>query len=120
MAAERSDPHIPLKPTVFLALLALEESDRHGYGIKKEISRRTGGAIDLEPGTLYRLMARLLDRDLIQESEHRPAPDADDERRRYYRITPLGRRVLRAEAKRLTTLVDAADVRALVGEVEPQ
>ena len=109
-----SESFLPLKPLVFLALLSLREEERHGYGIKKEVARRSNGTIDLEPGTLYRLMARLLDQGLIAESERRPAPDADDERRRYYTISALGRQVLVAEAARLAQLVDAEDVRAII------
>ena len=111
-----SDAYLPLKPLVFHALLALKAGESHGYGIKKAIAGRTGGRIDLEPGTLYRLMARLLKQGLIEEADRRPAPEADDERRRYYRISPLGRRVLAAEAARMAELLDDAAVRALVAE----
>lgn len=116
---ETVEAFLPLKPLVFLVLLALSGEQRHGYGIKKEVARRSEGAIDLEPGTLYRMMARLLRQGLVAESQRRPAPDADDERRRYYQITRLGRRALAAEAARLGRLVDAEDVRALIprGEV---
>lgn len=110
------DRFIPLKPLVFHALLALSEGELHGYGIKKDIAIRSSGAIDLEPGTLYRLMARLLKQGLTEESDRRPSPEADDERRRYYRITALGRRVLTAEAARLADLLDDESVRALASE----
>jgi len=106
--------YLPLKPLVFHALLALKDAEGHGYAIKKTVAARTGGAIDLEPGTLYRLMARLLKRGLIEESDHRPAPEADDERRRYYRITPLGRDVLAAEARRMQLLLADEAVQDLV------
>jgi DNA-binding PadR family transcriptional regulator len=112
--ARSVESFLPLKPLVFLALLSLKEEERHGYGIKKDMAQRSNGTIDLEPGTLYRLMARLLDQGLIEESERRPAPDADDERRRYYAISSLGRRVLVAEAARLAQLVDAEDVRSII------
>ncbi len=107
---------LPLKPLVFHALLALKEQELHGYGIKKSIAGRSGGAIDLEPGTLYRLMARLLKQGLIEESDRRPAPEADDERRRYYRISAVGRQVLAAEAARMADLLSDPGVRALAAE----
>ncbi len=107
---------LPLKPLVFHALLALREQDLHGYGIKKSVAGRSAGAIDLEPGTLYRLMARLLKQGLLEESDRRPAPEADDERRRYYRITVLGRQVLAAEAARMADLLSDDSVRALAAE----
>ena len=110
------DTYLPLKPLVFHALLALKDQERHGYGIKKSVAERSGGAIDLEPGTLYRLMARLLKQGLIGESDRRPVPEADDERRRYYRITDLGRKVLAAEAARMADLLKDDAVRALVAE----
>jgi DNA-binding PadR family transcriptional regulator len=110
------DAFLPLKPLVFHALLVLDEGEAHGYAIKKAVAGRTAGRIDLEPGTLYRLLARLLGQGLIEESEDRPDPDEDDERRRYYRITPLGHRVLAAEAARLAGLVDDEGVRALAAE----
>jgi DNA-binding PadR family transcriptional regulator len=107
---------LPLKPLVFHALLALKDQESHGYGIKKAVAERTNGTTDLEPGTLYRLMARLLKQGLIQESDRRPAPESDDERRRYYRITPLGRQVLAAEAARMAELLDDKSVQALAAE----
>ncbi len=107
---------LPLKPLVFHALLALKDQESHGYGIKKAVAERTNGMIDLEPGTLYRLMARLLKQALIEQSNRRPAPEADDERRRYYRISPLGRQVLAAEAARMAELLDDESVRALTAE----
>lgn len=116
--APRTSPEsfLPLKPLVFLTLLVLRSRDAHGYAIKKEVARRSEGAVDLEPGTLYRLLARLLDQGLIEESRRRPAAEADDERRRYYRLTALGRDVVAAEAVRLDRLVAADDVRALISE----
>jgi DNA-binding PadR family transcriptional regulator len=107
---------LPLKPLVFHALLALKDQECHGYGIKKAVAERTNGAIQLEPGTLYRLMARLLKQGLLERSDRRPAPEADDERRRYYRISQLGRQVLAAEAVRMAELLDDESVRALAVE----
>lgn len=112
----RPESFLPLKPLVFLTLLVLRGQDAHGYAIKKEVANRSEGAINLEPGTLYRLLARLLDQGLIEESNRRPAAEADDERRRYYRLTDLGREVVAAEAARLGRLVSADDVRALIAE----
>jgi DNA-binding PadR family transcriptional regulator len=104
---------LPLTPAVFHVLLALVDSDRHGYGIAKEVAARTGDAVRLGPGTLYGTLARLSEAGLVEE---RPARGraAADERRRYYRITTLGREVARAEARRLATLVDLARAKALI------
>ncbi len=97
--------HVPLKPDVLQILLALEDSERHGYAILKEIERATAGTLVLAPSPFYRKLKRLEDQGLVSESEERPAPELDDERRRYYRLTPFGRDVLRAEARRLVDLV---------------
>ena len=110
-----ADPesHLPLKPATFLVLVVLAAEELHGYGIKKEVARRSAGRIDMEPGMLYRLMARLVSHGLISESDRRPLPDHDDERRRYYGITRLGRQVVAREASRMVDLAQADDVRAL-------
>jgi len=84
------------------------EEDRHGYAIIQEVLSRTGGGVRLSPGTLYRSIQKMLDDDLIIEIHERPAPDMDDERRRYYRITPNGRSVARAETRRLQDLIKLA------------
>ena len=96
--------HIPLKPDVVQILLALEEGERHGYAILKEIERATGGALSLAPSPFYRKLKRLTEKGLVEESDGRPAPELDDERRRYYRLTALGADVLAAEARRLVAL----------------
>ena len=96
---------LPLKPHWFHILLSLAGQDQHGYGIMQEVLERTGGKVRLWPATLYGTLKRLIDADLIQESDERPAPDQDDARRRYYRLTKLGRRVLDAESERLEDLV---------------
>jgi DNA-binding PadR family transcriptional regulator len=88
-----------------LILASLADAERHGYAIKKDVADRTGGRTRLGSTTLYRLLARLLDEELIEESPVRPAPHLDDERRRYYRITPAGRRALAAELKVLEGLL---------------
>ena len=103
-----AETFIPLSPVVFDILLALSDDERHGYGIMQEVSRRSAGATRLRPGSLYRALARLVQEDLVEESDERPAPDLDDERRRYYRLTPLGQKVVAAEARRLATLLRAA------------
>jgi DNA-binding PadR family transcriptional regulator len=90
-------------------LLALSEGERHGYALKREILRRTNGKLNLGAGALYGSIARMLERGLIEESEERPDPHLDDERRRYYRITPFGRRVAQGEALRMRQLVELAE-----------
>ena len=108
MDTVRPDSLIPLPPAVFHILMALSDEDRHGYGILQEVSARTSGEVRLGAGTLYRSIQKMLDDDLIVEVHRRPAPELDDERRRYYRITPFGRAVARAEAARLSDLVKLA------------
>jgi DNA-binding PadR family transcriptional regulator len=98
---------LPLPPATFHILLALAAGDRHGYGIIQDVESRTGGALRLSPGTLYRTIQRLLEQGLIAEPKRRADP-LDDARRRYYRITPFGTLVARAETRRLTQLVRLA------------
>jgi DNA-binding PadR family transcriptional regulator len=97
-----------LTPAMFHILMALADQDRHGYGIMQEIATRTDGAVRLGPGTLYRSIKALLVRGMIEESDVRPDPELDDERRRYYRITALGLHAARDEARRLELLVEMA------------
>jgi DNA-binding PadR family transcriptional regulator len=99
---------LPLQPAVFHILMALADEDRHGYGIIQEVKARTEGEVRLSPATLYRSIQKMLDDDLIVEINERPAPELDDERRRYYRITKFGRAVAREEAGRLADLVRLA------------
>src|SRR5882724_3534312 len=96
---------LPLKPHWFHVLLSLADGPNHGYAIMQEVLDRTAGKVRLWPATLYGTLQRLIDSELIEESAARPAPDLDDARRRYYRLTPLGRKVLRAESARLEDLV---------------
>jgi len=96
-------------------LLALADEERHGYAIMREVEGRTGGQTRLGPGTLYGSIKRMLADGLIEESAERPDPAMDDQRRRYYRITDLGRRVAGAEAERLAGLVETARARKLLG-----
>ena len=99
---------LPLPPATFHILLAVALHDRHGYAIMQDIEERTNGELRLSAGTLYRSIQRMLEQGLIVETRDRPAPELDDERRRYYRITPFGTVVARAEARRLTDLVRLA------------
>ena len=102
------DSLLPLPPATFHILLAVAEEDRHGYAIIQEVAMRTDGELKLSAGTLYRSIQRMLEQGLIMETRERPAPEEDDERRRYYRITALGTAVAKAEARRLTQLVRMA------------
>jgi DNA-binding PadR family transcriptional regulator len=103
---------LPLTPVAFEILLSLAEGEQHGYRIMQEVTARTSGRVTLHAGTLYRALARLLEHELIEELDERP--DADDERRRYYRLTERGLAVARAEAERLERQVAAARARKLL------
>src|SRR5262245_51556299 len=103
MAADAQHPAeaSPLTPTMFHILLALADGEKHGYGILKAVEQDTGGQISLLTGTLYRAIKRLMEMGLLAESDERPDPELDDERRRYYRITAPGQKALSAEAERM-------------------
>jgi DNA-binding PadR family transcriptional regulator len=103
-----------LRPVEFHVLLALAGEERHGYGLLQEVASMTDGELQLEPGTLYRALHRMLKDGWVAESARRPAADRDDERRRYYRLTPMGRRVASAEADRLLRLVTVARAHRLL------
>jgi len=105
--------HLPLKPVDLELLLALAGEDRHGYGLVQAIAAHTDGLVTLDPGNLYRVVKRLLADGLVAEAGQRSAPDEGGERRRYYRLTPLGGRVLAAELERLRAFVNAPSTRAL-------
>jgi len=107
-APPRQPPPTPLPAAVFQILVALADQDRHGYAIMQDVAARTTGRMKLSPGTLYGSIKRMLDDELIVELDERPDPEDDDERRRYYRLTPFGREVALAEADRLTTLLRQA------------
>jgi DNA-binding PadR family transcriptional regulator len=109
-----TDPVPPLSPAGFHILVALADDDRHGYAIIQEVAARTGGDVTLGAATLYRSIQRLLEQGLILETRERPAPELDDQRRRYYRITPRGRAAARAEARRLQQLVELARAHGIV------
>lgn len=108
------DDLLPLTPPVFHILVALSDRERHGYSIMRQVSVETDGRLALGPGTLYGCLKRMLTAGLVEESDERPDPELDDERRRYYRITDLGARVVRAEAKRLSEAVSAARAKRLL------
>lgn len=99
---------LPLPAATFHILLAVAAGDRHGYAIIQDVAAHTNGDLKLSPGTLYRSIQRMLERGLIAETNERPVPEFDDERRRYYRITAFGAEVARAETRRLTQLVTMA------------
>jgi len=109
------DDRLPLRPVEFHILLSLAAGDRHGYGIIQDIQER-GDAPGPDVGTMYRALARMAESGLIQTAARRPAPEADDERRNYYRITEAGRRVATAEARRLEALTRAARLGGLLSK----
>ena len=106
---------LPLTPAVFHILLALADGEKHGYGIMQEVEAITSGRVKMGPGTLYGTIKRMLDKDLIEETNERPDPDLDDERRRYYCLTGFGQAVMTAEVRRMTQLVDVARTKQLPG-----
>jgi DNA-binding PadR family transcriptional regulator len=106
--ANEIDALLPLPAATFHILLALADDDRHGYAIIQDVAARTGGELQMSAGTLYRSIHRMLEQGLLVETSERPAPDEDDERRRYYRITPFGNAVASAEARRLARLLRMA------------
>jgi DNA-binding PadR family transcriptional regulator len=110
MASDDPKPSslLPLPPATFHILMAVADQDRHGYAIIQEVAARTDGSVKLSAGTLYRSIQRMLEQGLLVEVDERPAPDEDDERRRYYRITDFGTAVARAEVSRLNDLVRLA------------
>jgi DNA-binding PadR family transcriptional regulator len=108
---------LPLKLHLYYMLLSLSQGERHGYALKREILRRTGGKMNLGSGVLYGSINKMLERGWIEESGDRPDPHLDDARRRYYRITPLGLQAVQAEADRLRELVRLADERGGLPEL---
>ena len=116
MATPLPESFLPLTPAAFHILLALADGEKHGYAIMREVADSTEGQLKLGPGTLYGTIKRMLADGWIEESEERPDPELDDERRRYYRLTGLGSQVARAEAGRLARLVDAARSKRLVAK----
>jgi DNA-binding PadR family transcriptional regulator len=108
---------LPLTPAMFHILLALADKERHGYDIMREVEERTERQVRIGPGTLYGALKKMLADGLVKESDERPDPNLDDERRRYYQLTDFGFRVARAEATRLATLVRAAKRKNLLSKV---
>ncbi|MBK9411103.1 MAG: helix-turn-helix transcriptional regulator [Gemmatimonadetes bacterium] len=111
---EGAAPGAPLRPVEFEILLALAQGERHNYAIIREVEERSEGAIRLETGTLYRALHRLVQGGIVTPIERRATDESDDERRRYYALTPQGRRVAAAEAARLARLVAAAQAAQLI------
>src|SRR5262249_36496100 len=114
MSELNTERFVPLKPQWFHILLVLADGEQHGYGIMREVRQRSSGKVRLWPATLYGSLKRLIEAELITESEERPEPEFDDARRRYYRLTAFGRRVLNAECDRLQELVRAIQVKQVV------
>jgi len=112
----RSDPDslLPLTPGMFQVLIALADGEKHGYAILKVVARRTNGEITLSAATLYTIVRRFVQEGVIVESAERPDPSLDDERRRYYRLTPFGRDVAKAEAARMETALGMARAKKLI------
>ena len=120
MPGRRTEPQsTPLPVSEFQILLALADEERHGYAIMREVTMRTNGEVQIGPGTLYGSIKRMVAAGLIEESDERPDPELDDERRRYYRITTLGRETAVAEARRMDRLVGIARAKRLLGRPEP-
>jgi DNA-binding PadR family transcriptional regulator len=121
MKTRPADPQtlLPLPVSEFQILLALADEERHGYAIMREVATRTDGDVQLGPGTLYGAIKRMVASRLIEESDERPDPNLDDERRRYYRITAVGRQAAVAEARRMERLVGIARAKRLLGRPEP-
>jgi DNA-binding PadR family transcriptional regulator len=109
------ESYLPLTPALFHVLLALADGEKHGYVISKEIARRTNNEVKLSTGTLYGIIKRLLDDSMIEESEERPDFSLDDQRRRYYRLTKLGKAVAEAEAERMERVLALARAKHVLG-----
>ena len=116
---KRIEDFLPVTPAVFHILVTLADGEAHGYAVMQEVTRRSGGVVKLGPGTLYGAISRLLEAEIIEESEERPDPEMDDTRRRYYRLTKFGARVLAAETDRLAELVKAARSTKVVRKLKP-
>lgn len=114
------DSLLPLTPAIFNILLALADGERHGYSIMQEISAQTQGRLRIGPTTLYRSIKHMLEDGLIVETDERPDPAIDDERRRYYRLTDLGQRVAAAEARRLEQMLAVARSKPLPHNFAPE
>ncbi len=111
--------HLPLTPALFHVLLALADGDKHGYAIMKDVARLTDGGVTLSAGTLYGILRRLVSDGMLVEKRERPAPELDDERRRYYHLTEFGRSVAQAEAERLEDVLTLARAKHLMVKARP-
>jgi DNA-binding PadR family transcriptional regulator len=114
-----SEPPVALTPAMFQVLLALGDEEKHGYAILKEVDDQTSGHVRLSTGTLYAIIKRLLAEGLIQECRNRPPAEEDDQRRRYYRLTPYGRQAAVEEAERMERLIATARQKRLLGRLKP-
>ena len=114
-----AESFLPLTPAVFHILITLADGEAHGYAMMQEVTRRSGGTVRLGPGTLYGAISRLLEDGIIEECEERPDPEMDDTRRRYYRLTKFGGRVLAVETERLAELVKTARSTKVVRKLRP-
>ena len=119
MSDAEAEDFLPLPASVMHIVVALAEGEKHGYAIMRDVVAVSGGVVTMGSGTLYGSIKRMLDQGLIEEADERPDPALDDQRRRYYRLTALGRRVGAAEHQRLASLVDAARLRQLGLSVGP-
>ena len=108
------DELLPLTPPMFEVLIALADGEKHGYAILKEVARRTDGRISLSPGTLYAIVRRFVSEGVIAESDERPDPALDDERRRYYRLKKIGRQVAIGEERTMNTALGMARATSLI------
>ena len=120
MRRDEIDAQLPLTPALFQVLLALADGNKHGYAILKEVGERTQGRVRLSTGTLYGIIKRLLQDGMIQEQSKRPRSEDHDERRRYYRLTPLGRKVASAEAERMEEMIATARLKKLIRGSQPE
>lgn len=116
MSQVMKDPEsfLPLTPAVFNILLSLADGEKHGYSIMLEVESNTAGQVKMGPGTLYGSIKRMIKAGLIEESDERPDPEMDDQRRRYYRLTGMGRKVLRAESQRLLDQVAVVQMKGVL------
>jgi DNA-binding PadR family transcriptional regulator len=107
-SVENTPTNQPLTPAVFHILLALADGEKHGYAIMKDVESQTSGRLKMGPGTLYGSIKRMLAAGLIEETDERPDPALDDERRRYYRLSPQGKSLVVVESQRLAQIVQVA------------
>ena len=111
---QNPEDFLPLTPAVFHILLALADGEKHGYAIMSDVENNTNGRVKMGPGTLYGSIKRMLGTGLIEESDERPDPAMDDQRRRYYKLTGLGAKVARAETRRMTELLALAEAKDIL------